>query len=104
MQPNSAVTPRRWEREEAETPVRLVLEPARFKTDYSASTLDISLCGARVRTSLSLVPGEWVGLIPKGEFPHVIPSRVVWVREDDYSYWNFAGLEFIDEFIDKMAA
>ncbi|HXW15762.1 MAG TPA: PilZ domain-containing protein [Terriglobia bacterium] len=104
MQPNTAVIPRRWERQEAETPIRLVLDPAHFKSDNSAVTLDISIYGARVRTSLELAPGDWVGVIAKGDFPHAIPARVVWSREDEYSHWTFAGLEFIDEFIDKMAA
>jgi hypothetical protein len=104
MQTNTAVIPRRWERQEAETPIRLVLDPAHFKADNSAITLDISLCGARVRTNLTLVPGDWVGVIPKEGFPHAIPARVVWAREDDYSHWTFAGLEFIDESANKMAA
>lgn len=104
MQTNSAVIPRRWERQEMETPIRLVLDPAHFKADDSAITLDISLCGARVRTNLTLVPGDWVGVVPKGNFPQAIPARVVWAREDDYSHWTFAGLEFIDPSINKVAA
>jgi len=104
MQTKSGVMLRRWERQEAETPIRLVLDPAHFKADNSAVTLDISLCGARVRTSLTLAPGDWVGFIAKEDFPHAIPARVIWAREDDYSHWTFAGLEFIDESINKIAA
>ena len=104
MEMNFPGIPRRWERQKAVTPIRLVLDPAHFKSDDSAITLDISLCGARVRTNLTLVPGEWVGFIPQKDFPHAIPTRVVWAREDEVSHWTFAGLEFIDEFADKMAA
>jgi hypothetical protein len=105
MQTNSGSITRRWERQEAKTPIRLVLDPARFKTDDSAVTLDVSICGARVRTTLTLAPGDWVGVVPKGDFPHAIPARVVWVREDDYSHWTFAGLEFIEALAqEKMAA
>jgi hypothetical protein len=104
MHTRSDVIPRRWERQETETPIRLVLDSAHFRTDNSAITLDLSLCGARVRTNLTLAPGDWVGVIPKGNFPQAIPARVVWAREDDYSHWTFAGLEFIDESINKMPA
>jgi hypothetical protein len=89
-------TPRRWERRPAAIPVSLVLKADRFKSDDSASTVDISLRGARVRTKLALVPGEWVGLVPKGEFPHAIPTRVVWVQEYESGEWIFAGLEFLN--------
>ena len=104
MQSNTAASDRRWERQATETPINLVLDPTRFKSDNSAITLDISIRGARVQTKLTLAPGDWVGVVPKGDFPHAIPARVVWAREDSYTHWTLAGLEFIDEFIDKMAA
>jgi hypothetical protein len=88
--------PRRWDRQPASIPISLVLKPEEFKSDDSAVTLDISLRGARVRTKLTLVPGEWVGVVAKGEFPHAIPTRVVWVREDESTHWTLAGLEFIN--------
>jgi len=87
--------PRRWERELATIPIRLVLKAENFKADDSALAVDVSLCGMKVRTNLALVPGEWVGVVPKGEFPHAIPARVVWAREDESSHWTFAGIEFI---------
>jgi hypothetical protein len=96
MQENTSDTPRRWERQPAAIPISLVLSADRSKTDDSAVTVDISLHGARVRTKLTLVPGEWVGVVPSGEFPHTIPARVVWVREDECSHWTSAGLEFLD--------
>ena len=37
-----------------------------------------------------------MGVINKGDFPHAIPTRVVWVREDESSHWTFAGLEFLE--------
>jgi len=96
MQENTAVIPRRWERRPATIPISLVLKADQFKADDSAITVDISLRGANVRTKLALVPGEWVGFIPSWEFPHAIPTRVVWVREDEYSHWTLAGVEFLD--------
>jgi hypothetical protein len=32
--------------------------------------------------------------VPKGEFPHAIPARVVWVRGES-GLWYVAGLEFL---------
>ena len=95
MQTDTPANSRRWERELATIPISLVLKAETFKTDNFATTVDISLRGMRVRTSLTLVPGEWIGVVPKGEFPHAIPARVVWVREDESSHWIFAGLEFL---------
>ncbi len=92
----SSVIPRRWDRQPANSRIGLVLKGGHVKTDDSAITVDISVRGASVRTTLMLVPGNWVGVVPSGEFPHAIPSRVVWVREDEYSHWTFAGLEFLD--------
>jgi hypothetical protein len=71
-----------------------VLKASPFKADDSAVTVDISLHGAKVRTKLTLVPGEMVRFVPKGEFPDAIPTRVIWAREDESSDWTFAGLEF----------
>ncbi len=86
---------RRWERESATVPIRLVLKAESFKADDSATTIDVSLGGAKVQTNLALVPGEWVGVVPKGEFPHAIPARVIWAREDESSHWTLAGIEFL---------
>jgi hypothetical protein len=85
----------RWERVPATIPVKLVLRAENFKSDPWANTLDLSLQGMKVQTSLFLVPGEWVGIVAKGEFPHAIPARVVWAHEDESNNWTVAGLEFI---------
>jgi hypothetical protein len=95
MPTNYPSVPRRSERRPAAIPIRLVLEAENFKADNSAVTTDISTDGVGVRTTLTLVPGEWVGYVAKGKFPHAIPTRVVWAREDGYSHWIYAGLEFL---------
>jgi hypothetical protein len=87
--------PRRWERELSAIPIRLVLEANKFKSDNSAMTVDVSLRGMKVRTNLNLIPGEWVGVVPKSGFPQAIPARVIWAREDEVSRWIFAGIEFL---------
>lgn len=96
MQQNFSQIPRRWERELSSVPIKLVLRAETFKSDTSAITVDVSLRGMQVRTNLMLVPGEWVGVVPKGGFPHAIPGRVVWSREDEISRWIFAGIEFLE--------
>jgi hypothetical protein len=87
---------RRCERKPKTTPVSLVLKgDHHIKSDGSAFTLDVSLNGASVRTKLELAPGEWVGVVPKGDVAYPIPARAVWVREDECK-WTYAGLEFLD--------
>jgi|ERR1039458_3875651 hypothetical protein len=95
MQTNISSNVRRWERESAAISIKLVLKAESFKADNSATAIDLSLRGMKVQTGLDLVPGEWVGIVPKGEFPHAIPARVVWAREDESSHWTIAGLEFL---------
>ncbi len=94
MQDHTPQTPRRWERREASIPISLMLKAGDAITDDAATTIDISLHGARVRTKLALVAGDWVGFVPKGEFAYAIPSRVVWVREYESSKLILAGIEF----------
>ena len=98
MQETTSQTPRRWERRPATIPISLVSKAGHFKTDDSAITVDISLRGAKVRTKLTLIPGEMVRFVPEGKFPDAIPTRVAWVREDEdeSSHWRFAGLEYLD--------
>ena len=84
---------RRSQREAATIPVILVV-PSEGSKDHEACMIDVSHLGVRVRTALKLVPGEQVGVVPKGEFPHAIPARVVWVR-GEADFWSVAGLEFL---------
>jgi hypothetical protein len=94
MPTNTPAKVRRFERKPQTVPISLVLDGAR-KSDSNAFTLDLSPRGASVRTKLALVPGELVGVVPKGERWLHIPARTIWVREDECK-WTFAGLEFLD--------
>jgi hypothetical protein len=92
---------RRSQREATTISVTLVVPSEGSKVDHEAHTIDISVQGVRVRTALELFPGEQVGVVTKGEFPHVsptamvwIPTRVVWVRGES-GLWSIAGLEFL---------
>jgi hypothetical protein len=85
---------RRSGRDAVSTPISLVKRTGNLRRDDSATVVDASLYGMKIRTAQTLVPGEWVGVVAKAGFPHAIPARVVWVREDESSHWIFAGIEF----------
>ncbi len=94
MPTNTPAPARRFGRKPKTVPINLVIN-SDHKSDSDAFTLDISPHGASVRTKLTLVPGELVGVVPKGEYSVTIPARAVWVREDE-CMWTFAGLEFLN--------
>jgi hypothetical protein len=62
------------QRESATIPISLVKRAESFRRDDAATTINISISGMGIRTSMALIPGEWVGVIAKGEFPHAIPA------------------------------
>ena len=88
---------RRSERDRASNSIGLVTRTRGFqgfRRDDNAVTVDVSFHGIKVRTALALTPGEWVGVVRQSGFPHAIPARVVWAREDKSTYWVLAGIEF----------
>ncbi len=95
MQTNNRADLRRWERQPATIPISLVLKAEDHKVDNSATVIDFSLRGVGVLTTLALVPAERVRIVAKGEFRQDILTRVVWVRGDESSHLNYAGLEFL---------
>lgn len=95
METISTADLRRWEREPAAIPVSLVLKADKLKSDRFTATINISLSGASVRTTLALVPRQEVAIIIKGEFHQTIRARVVWVREDKSTKSTIAGLKFL---------
>jgi hypothetical protein len=96
---------RRSDREPANFSINLVLRSAGRHTQCEATTVDLSLGGACVQTDRELVPGEWAGIVQKGEFPFAISSRVVWVRpKDSAGLFYLAGLQFLDSGLAQKAA
>ncbi len=95
MQTMSAVDLRRWEREPAAIPISLVLKADKSKSDTFTATIDVSLSGVGVRTSLALVPRQEVVIVIKGQFTQTVPARVIWVREDESGNSKIAGLKFL---------
>ena len=75
---------------------RVERRPRQDRRIFGLLPLTFPCTGRGLGRSLALVRGEWVGLVAKAEFPHAIPTRVVWAREDETSHWIFAGLEFLN--------
>lgn len=99
MPTDQTVELRRFERVPVKWSVRLVLSPEKFETDKAAVVSDVSQAGMGVRTTLMVAPGDWVGIVLGGDSPHAIPSRVVWVREEQHeesTSWKAAGLNFLN--------
>jgi len=92
---NSPPDLRRWEREPVAIPVSLVLKADKFEPHTSTATINISLAGVGVRTTLALVQRQGVAIVIKGQFSRTIPARVVWVREEESSNSTIAGLKFL---------
>jgi hypothetical protein len=95
MQTNNPADHRRWERQPATIPITLAKDTEVITVDKSATIIDFSLRGVGVVTTLTLVPGDYVNIFAKGEIPDAIPTRVVWMREDESSRSIVAGLEFL---------
>ncbi len=76
--------------------IRLVVESEGFRAEHEASTVDLPVRGIKVRAPLALLPGESVGIIPRGNSQHTIPARVVWTRRAGTDRWSLAGLEFLE--------
>jgi hypothetical protein len=86
---------RRWERQPAILPVSLVLESDEMKSDTFSATLDISMSGVAVQTTLALVPRQELGVVFEGQFTQTLRARVIWVRKDVVSNSTIAGLKFL---------
>ena len=95
MQTISAADLRRWERERVAIPVCLVLKADKLKSDTFTATIDVSLSGVGVRTTLALASKQEVAIVINGQFSQTIPARVVWVREDESRNSTMAGLKFL---------
>jgi hypothetical protein len=75
--------------------VTLLLGPKGGGVALAASTVDLSVGGARVRGDLALAPGDHVGLILFKGPGVIVPSRVVWVGPGASAGETHAGLEFL---------
>jgi c-di-GMP-binding flagellar brake protein YcgR len=86
---------RRWERASVAIPAILVLKTDKLASEISTTIMNISLCGAAIRTELALAPEQGMEITITGHFSRAIPARVVWVRQDESGYGTIAGLKFL---------
>ena len=87
---------RQSERIPATIPISLLVESERFKVEHSASTINLSVGGLRVRAPLALVPGETVGIITQGDSRHALSTRVVWAQRVGTNHGFLSGLAFLE--------
>src|SRR5713226_151527 len=85
-------TTRRSERIFVSMLITLRLEPETAQVTHSASTVDLSEMGARVRTDAPLAPGQALEVIPSAAAGSAVPSRVVWVGPAGSAWAGEAGL------------
>ena len=87
--------PRRSDRIFVRLPITLLVDSQNERIAQDAFTVDLSQLGVRVRTDLSLSPGQPVEIFPNRGLKYPIPSRVVWVGETGAQQHGEAGLEFL---------
>ena len=95
MSPHREPLPRQAERIPAELPIQLILESLFSKRVHRAQTIDISRSGARVRSSVTMSPGQSVRLVPNEGVRRSIEGRIVWVNRIVSAPGGEAGIEFM---------
>ena len=93
MAPDAVDTKRRFRRRTERIPVTLLLKDQGREFERSASTVDLSESGLRVRTRAELSEGQIVYVLVGGGYSRLGYCRVVWVRETDHIRRNEAGLQ-----------
>jgi PilZ domain-containing protein len=86
---------RRSERIHVNMPLTLRLQFASVHATFSASTIDLSELGARIRADAPLVPGQRIEVIPNESAGVPVPGRVVWVGRMGSAQAGQAGVEFL---------
>lgn len=86
---------RQAERRDVSKEIAFVVDSDRSKITQSAFAVDLSMLGARIRTSLKLEPGQHITVIPKEGSAQAVPSRVIWVSEQGRWGHGEAGVAFL---------
>jgi len=91
----SVTITRRADRIYVRMPINIVVESQGAPVSHVATTVDFSVCGARVQTDAALVQGEQVQFILSGRKHPPLPSRVAWAKQPRPHQLQEAGLEFL---------
>jgi hypothetical protein len=87
---------RRQRREEtAAGPVAIVVDYDLTKASFGAYLVEVSSEGATLQTSVKLVPGQSVQVIPNDGEGRAVATQVVWVSELELHEVVQAGLRFV---------
>jgi hypothetical protein len=82
------------ERKRVQMAVTLVIESE--EAEYLATTVDLSPYGLRLRSDVTLAPGQPVGLLLATEPACFIRARVAWVGKADSAQAGQAGFQFLN--------
>ena len=96
MAPDSGHIQRRSRRKTERMPVTLLMKNQGQEFERSASTVDLSEQGLRVRTTAALSEGQIVYVLSSRGYSPLGYCRVVWVRESDQARRNEVGLKLMN--------
>ncbi len=88
--------PRRSERAHKRIPLTILLKSQGEEIERGATTVDISKCGVRIRTSLPLTSGQTLDLFSSKRRVRLGHCRVVWVHPATSNQTDEAGLEILN--------
>ena len=101
MTETTLINRRQYERTQIEKRIRLATAPKDMGSYHDAVTIDLTTHGARIRSNVTLTPGEAVEIIGESaaNFPYDVHSQVVWMSKA----LGEAGLRFIEPVRTKTA-
>ncbi len=88
--------PRRSERAHKTIPLTILLETQGEEIERGATTVDISKCGVRIRTSVPLTSGQTLDIFSSKRRVRLGHCRVVWVRRATSDQTEEVGLEILN--------
>jgi hypothetical protein len=94
--PDAGNIKRQFRRKTERIPITLLMKNQGLEFERSASTVDLSEQGLRVRTSADLSQGQIVYVMSSRGYSPFGYCRVVWVRETDHIRRNEAGLKLMN--------
>jgi hypothetical protein len=94
--PDAGNIKRQFRRKTERIPITLLFKEQGQEFERSASTVDLSEQGLRVRTSADLSEGQIVYVVSSRGYSPLGYCRVVWVRETDQIRRHEAGLKLMN--------
>jgi D-lyxose ketol-isomerase len=95
MPDSPASNRRRSERKPVARTFVLYVDSDRDQIANSAFAVDLSALGVRIRSTIKLLPGQLVTIVPREGSEQAIRSRVIWVGEAGSNRVGEAGIAFL---------